>query len=76
MEALTLHCVISKTPSGYYISCIEDCIPTVSNADMEVAINSKFPKFETLCSILSDELLTEQQIDFDEFKTSSPDNDI
>lgn len=72
MEALTPPCVISKTPSEYYISCIEDTILTVSNSDMEVEINSKFPKFETICRILSEELLAKQRIDFDEFKTSSP----
>ncbi|HSH64662.1 MAG TPA: Crp/Fnr family transcriptional regulator [Bacteroidia bacterium] len=72
MEALTPPCVISKTPSEYYISCIEDTILTVSNSDMEVEINSKFPKFETMCRILSEELLAKQRIDFDEFKTSSP----
>lgn len=72
MEALTPHCVISKTPSAYYISCIEDTILTVSNSDMEVEINSKFPKFEIMCRILSEELLAKQQINFDEFKTSSP----
>lgn len=72
MEALTPPCVISKTPSEYYISCIEDTILTISNSDMEVEINSKFPKFETLCRILSEERLAKQQIDFDEFKTSSP----
>ena len=32
----------------------------------------KFPKFESLCRILSEELLAKQQINFDEFKTSSP----
>ncbi|KOY84338.1 cyclic nucleotide-binding protein [bacterium 336/3] len=72
MEVLTPSCVISKTPSEYYISCIEDTILTVSNSDMEVEINSKFPKFENLCRILSEELLAKQQMDFDEFKTSSP----
>jgi CRP-like cAMP-binding protein len=72
MEALTPPCVISKTPSEYYISCIEDSILTVSNSDMEVAINSKFPKFETVCRVLSEELLAKQRIDFDQFKTSSP----
>lgn len=72
MEALTPHCVISKTPSQYYVSCVEDSILTVSNSDMEAEMNSKFPKFETLCRILSEELLAKQQIDFDEFKTSSP----
>jgi hypothetical protein len=72
MEGLTPPCVISKTPSEYYISCIEDNILIISNSDMEVEVNSKFPKFETLCRILSEELLAKQRIDFDEFKTSSP----
>ena len=72
MDVLTPHCVINKGPSEYYISCCEDSILTVSNSDMEIEINSKFPKFEIMCRKLSEELLAKQQIDFDEFKTSSP----
>ncbi|MFN8711345.1 MAG: Crp/Fnr family transcriptional regulator [Bacteroidota bacterium] len=72
MEALTPPCVISKNPSEYYVSCLEDTILTVSNSDMEVEVNSKFPRFEILCRKLSEELLAKQQINFDEFKTSSP----
>ena len=72
MEALTPPCVISKKPSEYYVSCIEDTILLASNADMEEEVNRKFPKFETMCRIFSAELLAKQQIDFDEFKTSSP----
>lgn len=72
MEALTPPCVINKTPSDYYVSCIEDCILVISNSDMEVEINTKFPKFETLCRVLSEELLAKQRIDFDAYKTSSP----
>ncbi len=72
MDALTPHCVINKAPSEYFISCVEDTILTVSNSDMEIEINSNFPKFETMCRKLSEELLVKQQIDFDEFKTSSP----
>jgi CRP-like cAMP-binding protein len=72
MEALTPPCVISKTPSEYYISCTEDTILLVSDSDMEVEVNSKFPKFEIMCRRLSEELLAKQRIDFDEFKTSSP----
>lgn len=72
MEALTPPCVVSKTPSEYYISCVEDSIITVSNSDMETEINSKFPKFDIMCKILTEELLAKQRIDFDEFKTSSP----
>lgn len=72
MEALTPHCVISKTPSAYYVSCIEDSILTISNTDMEAVMNGQFPKFEILCRKLSEELLVKQQIDFDKFRTSSP----
>ena len=72
MEVLTPPCVISQAPSEYYISCIEDTLLTISNSDMEVEMHSKFPKFETLCRRLSEELLAKKQIDFDEFKTSSP----
>jgi len=72
MEALTPPCVISKNPSEYYVSCVEDTILTVSNSDMEAEMNAKFPKFEIMCGIVSEENLAKQRIDFDEFKTSSP----
>jgi DNA-binding MarR family transcriptional regulator len=35
-------------------------------------MNQKFPKFDTMCKKVSEELLAKQQINFDEFKTSSP----
>ena len=72
MDALTPHCVINKLPSAYYISCIEDSIITISTPEMEVEMFNKFPKFESMCRVLSEELLAKQQINFDEFKTSSP----
>ncbi len=72
MEALTPPCVISKMPSEYYIGCVEDTILTVSNTDMEAEVNSKFPRFEALCRTFAEEILAKQTIDFDTFKTSSP----
>lgn len=72
METLTPHCVISNGMSEYFISCIEDTILIVGNPDLEVEVFAKFPKFENMCRILSEELLAKQQIDFDAFKTSSP----
>jgi CRP-like cAMP-binding protein len=72
MDALTPHCVVQQTPSDYFISCVEDSLLTISNTDMEAETNSKFPKFEIMCRKLSEELLAKQRIDFDEFKTSSP----
>ena len=72
MDVLTPHCVINKAPSEYYISCVEDSTLTVSNSDMEVEVNRKFPKFEIMCRTLAEELLAKEQFNFDEFKTSSP----
>lgn len=39
---------------------------------METEVNRKFPKFDPMYRMLSEELLAKQRIDFDAFKTSSP----
>lgn len=72
MEGITPNCVLSKEPSEYCIVTTEDSIITISNPEMETQVFEKFPKFETLCRILSEELLAKQQLNFDDFKTSSP----
>jgi CRP-like cAMP-binding protein len=72
MEGITPHCVINKKPSEYYISCVEDCLLTVSDSKMETETFQKFPKFETLCRIMAEQGLAKEKINFDEFKTSSP----
>lgn len=72
MEGVTPNCILSKEPSEYFISCVEDSVITVSDPDMEAEIFEKFPKFETLCRVLSEQLLAKSQRSFDEFKTSSP----
>ena len=72
MDALTPPCVISQTPSECYISCSENSILLISNDEMSLEVNSKFPKFDLMCRKFSEELLAKQQINFDEFKTSSP----
>lgn len=72
MEGITPNCVTSKEPSTYYIATTEDSIITVSTPGMEEEMFNKFPKFESLCRVLSEELLAKQQINFDDFKTSSP----
>ncbi|MCU0442791.1 MAG: cyclic nucleotide-binding domain-containing protein [Bacteroidia bacterium] len=72
LEGATPHCVFTKAASEYYISCVEDSILLVSDADVSVEVNRQFPKFDIMCKLLSEELLAKQQIDFDAFKTSSP----
>jgi CRP-like cAMP-binding protein len=72
MEGIIPHCVINKKPSEYYIDCVEDCILIVSDIKMETENFKKFPKFETLCRIMAEQELAKEKINFDEFKTSSP----
>lgn len=72
MEGLTPQCVMNKNPSEYFVACVEDSVIIVADPDMEVDMFNKFPKFESLCRILSEELLAKEKLKFDEFKTSSP----
>ncbi|XMO85666.1 Crp/Fnr family transcriptional regulator [Algibacter sp. AS12] len=71
-EGITPQSVIDKKPSEYYLSCVEDSILLISNPEMEAEIFEKFPKFESLCRILSEKIVSKQQIDFDNFKISTP----
>lgn len=68
IKGLEPNCVLSKEPSDCFVSAVEDSILTVSDPAMETEVFEKFPKFETLCRILSEKLLAKEQISFDEFK--------
>jgi CRP-like cAMP-binding protein len=72
LEGITPHCVLTKAPSEYYVATTEDSVISLSNPDMEADMFDKFPVFEKLCRILSEELLAKEQLNFDGFKTSSP----
>jgi CRP-like cAMP-binding protein len=72
LEGITPQCAINNIPSEYYISTIENSIITETSPEMEAVIFDKFPRFETLCRIMSEQLLAKNQTSFDEFKTSSP----
>jgi len=71
-ESFSPLCSVNKKPSEYYVSCVEDSIITVANPEMEKAIFAKFPRFESLCRILTEELLAKNQASFADFKTSTP----
>lgn len=71
-NAFTPQCVITKTGSEYYVSTLEDSLLLISNPYIEKISFEKFPRFETLCRILSDELLVKNQASFDQFKIASP----
>lgn len=72
MESLTPLCTINKQPSAYYVACVEDCILLISTPEVEKQSFEKFPRFETLCRIISEQQVAEKQANFDNFKISSP----
>lgn len=72
MEGFSPLCSINNKPSEYFVACVEDSILTVASTDMEKMIFEKFPRFESLCRILSEDLLAKNQASFNDFKTSTP----
>jgi len=71
-ESFEPRCKIDQKASEYFVSCVEDSILIVANTKMEQEIFHKFPKFETLCRMLSEDLLATSKANFDDFKISSP----
>lgn len=72
LEGLTPHGVLQNAPSEYAVGCVEDTILAAAHTDMEAGVLSRFPIFEKLCRMFSEELVVRQQMDFDAFKLSSP----
>jgi len=71
-ESFEPPCSVNNKPSEHYIACVEDSIVAVANADMQNAVFEKFPRFETLCRILTEELLAENHASLANFKTATP----
>ena len=72
LECLTPHCAIDSAPSDYFISCVEDTLLTIGNKDLGVELFNNSPKIQQMSKLWAEEILAKQQINFDEFKTSSP----
>jgi CRP-like cAMP-binding protein len=71
-ESCSPLCTVNHQPSKYYVACVEDSVLLVANTAMEKVVFEKFPRFETLCRIMSEQLLAKNQASFDNFKNSSP----
>jgi CRP-like cAMP-binding protein len=71
-EGVSPYCDPSKQPSEYLISCVEDTIIAETSIEAETTLFEKFPRLETFCRKISEQLLTKEKMSFDEFKTSSP----
>lgn len=71
-ETFSPSCIITNKPSEHYLACVEDCLVSIGTPESEKIMLEKFPRFEKLCRIYSEELLVKQQAEFDNFKIASP----
>lgn len=61
-----------KSRAAHFVSCVEDSIVTVGNPEMGKEMNEKFPRFEKLCLIMSEQLLENSLASLADFKHSTP----
>lgn len=71
-ESLTPVSSADKSGAAHFVSCVEDSIVTVGNSQMGKETIEKFPRFEKLCRIISEQLLAKNLASFADFKNSSP----
>lgn len=63
---------ITKQPSAYYLSLVEDGILSVGSEATTDTIRQKVPKMELLISHFNEKLFAESQIKFENYLTLSP----
>lgn len=63
---------IIKVTSKYFLECIEDSTLSVITAEQEDRLYKKFPRFNSLCRISTEQKLEEYQEMFSTFISSSP----
>ncbi len=71
-QSVTPSCYTKKTPSEYFLVCAEDCILAVGTSEMEESFYEKYPKFATLTRIMTEEIVSDNQLSFDKYKNLSP----
>ena len=62
----------TKQPSEYYLSCLEDCVIAVGNEARNQKLVVQIPKLSSLISQMNEELLLQKTLEFDHFKSNSP----
>jgi CRP-like cAMP-binding protein len=64
--------IFKQTPSKYYLSCVEDTVVSVGTPENEKALFQKFPKFETVCRIATEEEVGKSQETVASYIINSP----
>ncbi|MBL7952084.1 MAG: Crp/Fnr family transcriptional regulator [Flavobacteriales bacterium] len=71
-EGLTPPWAADKATDELYVMCLEDVILVVANEGMEQEMFERFPRFQTLCRIVSEKQLVENKQAFADFKDRTP----
>lgn len=71
-DSLTPICGSDNSRSAHFISCVEDSIVTIGNMERGREVTDSFPRLEKLCSMVSEQLLTDNMASFADFKHSNP----
>lgn len=71
LEAFSPTTLATGKPNNQYLVCLEDCLLLIATPELADETNKRFPRFETLCKLLSEKLLADKQEDLDEFKFST-----
>ena len=71
-QAVTLSCYGKKTPSEYYLECIENTIASVGTPELESEMFQKYPQLESLSRVMAEVMMTKYQDTLVEFKMASP----
>lgn len=71
-ETITPVSYITKKPSEYYISCLEESIISVGTPEQSKILIKKIPKLQKLILELNESLIVKKQILLDDFKNLNP----
>lgn len=58
--------------SDLYLECIEDTLVGISNEELETDMMEKYPELEAVCRTMSEIMLNQQQQEYMQFKTNTP----
>jgi len=61
-----------KVKSKYFLECIEDSFLTAITSEQEAILYEKFPRFQGMCRLNTEQILEDYQEKFSKFISSSP----
>ena len=64
----------TKTPSEYYLECLEDCIISIGTPDRSAELMRKIPRLAALGSNIMEHQLANQRMKYDDFVKLSPED--